>query len=240
VTEVTFSMARFKVFLSLLPLLVVEAKVRTSGRLIANPRMEKCKHRPKHYMDKRSGHYYFYSGKSYFTGYKASWLEARNLCREMCMDLISLETEEENRMVEKILTKYGVDSVWTSGRLCNFHGCNAPHLQPKHINGWFWSGSGVRIPPTNSTAPGWKTNPWSHTGFLSQFVDHLVPQPDNAEYLLQKSGVTIEACLAVHNDWYSDGVQWHDSACYRTKQFICEDSDKMVTSLKRHHPNAVI
>ena len=36
----------------------------------------------------------------------------------------------------------------------------------------------------------------SHTGYLSQFVSHDVPQPDNAEYLLQKSGVTVEACMA--------------------------------------------
>ena len=36
----------------------------------------------------------------------------------------------------------------------------------------------------------------SHTGYLSQFVSHAVPQPDNAEYLLQKSGVTVEACMA--------------------------------------------
>ena len=44
----------------------------------------------------------------------------------------------------------------------------APHLQPKNIHGWFWSGSGARIPATNVTAPGWKSNPWSHTGYLSQ------------------------------------------------------------------------
>ena len=36
----------------------------------------------------------------------------------------------------------------------------------------------------------------SHTGYLSQFVSHDVPQPDNAEYLLQRSGVTVEACMA--------------------------------------------
>ena len=72
----------------------------------------------------------------------------------------------------------------------------APHLQPKNIHGWFWSGSGARIPATNVTAPGWKSNPWSHTGYLSQFASHDVPQPNNAEYLLQRSGVTVEACLA--------------------------------------------
>lgn len=224
-----------------LPLLqLVSSRVRTSGRLLATPRVEKCKDRPKHYMDKRTSRYYFFSGKSHFGEYKASWLDARNICRSMCMDLVSVETPEENLMVERLMTKYSVDSIWTSGRLCNFHGCDAPHLQPKHINGWFWSGSGARIPPTNQTSEGWKENPWSHTGFLSQFASHLVPQPDNAEYLLQRSGVTVEACLAVQNNWYNDGIEWHDTACYRTKQFVCEDSDKMVTFLKRKHPNVVI
>jgi hypothetical protein len=39
-----------------------------------------------------------------------------------------------------------------------------------------------------------------------------VGQPDNAEYLLTKSQVTVEACLAVHNNWYDDGISWHDVA----------------------------
>ena len=79
------------------------AKVRTSGSRLAKPRLDKCESRPKHYYDKRSGHYYFFSGKSHFGSYAASWLDARNICREMCMDLISVETPEENRMVESIV-----------------------------------------------------------------------------------------------------------------------------------------
>jgi len=215
-------------------------RVRTSGRLLATPRVEKCEKRPKHYIDKRTGHYYFFSGKSHFGNYKASWLDARNICRSMCMDLISIETPEENLMVDRLMIKYNINSLWTSGRLCNFHGCSAPHLQPKHIHGWFWSGSGARMGPTNQTAPGWRENPWSKTGFLSQFASHLVPQPDNAEYLLQRTGVTVEACMAVQNNWFNDGVSWHDSACYRTKQFMCEDSDKMVNRVKNKHPNTVL
>ena len=27
-------------------------------------------------------------------------------------------------MVEDIISKYNSDGVWTSGRLCNFHGCD--------------------------------------------------------------------------------------------------------------------
>ena len=38
-----------------------------------------------------------------------------------------------------------------------------------------------------------------------------------------RSGLTVEglqefydeACLAVLNNKYNDGIQWHDSACYR-------------------------
>ena len=55
---------------------------------------------------------------------QTSWLDARNICRSMCMDLVSVETKEENTMVEDIMSKYDVDSIWTSGRLCNFHGCD--------------------------------------------------------------------------------------------------------------------
>ena len=55
---------------------------------------------------------------------QVGWLDARNICRHMCMDLVSVETPEENTMVENIVSKFGVDGVWTSGRLCNFHGCD--------------------------------------------------------------------------------------------------------------------
>ena len=57
----------------LLPLIpLVLTGVRTSGRLVATPSLEACKNRPKHYMDKRTGHYYFFSGKSKFGALKVS------------------------------------------------------------------------------------------------------------------------------------------------------------------------
>ena len=70
--------------------------------------------------------------------------------------------------------------IWTSGRLCNFKGFDREDLQPARVNGWFWSGSGVKMAPTNSTPPGWSYQPWSYTGHKSQFADKDVPQPDNA------------------------------------------------------------
>ena len=61
--------------------------------------------------------------------------------------------------------------IWTSGRKCNFNGCNRPDLQPPNVNGWFWSGSGAKIGPTTQRNSG----DWSHTGGFGQ------PQPDNRE-----------------------------------------------------------
>ncbi|XP_069165410.1 L-selectin-like, partial [Procambarus clarkii] len=51
---------------------------------------------------------------------------------------------------------------------------------------------------------------WSHTGGNGQ------PQPDNRE--------GHEDCLAVMNNFYNDGIKWHDIACYHDKPVICETS----------------
>ena len=67
-----------------------------------------------------------------------------------------------------------------------------------------------------------------------------VGQPDNAEYLLNPSGVTVEACLSINNDWYHDGIAWHDAACYHKKPFICEDSDNLMRRARNLSPNIVL
>ncbi len=65
----------------------------------------------------------------------------------------------------------GVKYIWTSGRKCDFDGCNRADLQPTIVNGWFWSGSEAKIPPTDQRALG----DWSNTGGDGR------PQPDNRE-----------------------------------------------------------
>ncbi|XP_037801890.1 C-type lectin domain family 4 member F-like [Penaeus monodon] len=50
---------------------------------------------------------------------------------------------------------------------------------------------------------------WSHTG------GNGYPQPDNRE-----DG--REFCLAVLNNFYNDGIRWHDVACYHEKPIVCE------------------
>ena len=78
-----------------------------------------------------------------------------------------------------------------------------------------------RIPPTNIPS---RLTFWSRTG------EGKKPQPDNhagvqagkLEDVKDTSGLTVEgyqefydeACLAVLNNKYNDGIQWHDVPCY--------------------------
>ena len=45
-----------------------------------------------------------------------------------------------------------------------------------------------------------------------------------------------EACLAVLNNFYADGVVWHDVACYHEKFFVCEDSDDLLDFARQSSP----
>lgn len=50
------------------------------------------------------GHNYFYSGHvPAHANQKVDWLDARNICREYCMDLVSMETQEENNMIFRLI-----------------------------------------------------------------------------------------------------------------------------------------
>lgn len=50
------------------------------------------------------GHNYFYSGHvPALAGRKVDWLDGRNICREYCMDLVSMETQEENNLIFKLI-----------------------------------------------------------------------------------------------------------------------------------------
>ena len=70
-----------------------------------------------------------------------------------------------------------VPYFWTSGRLCDFDGCDRPDFFPKNINGWFWSANQARLSPTNGSA----FHDWSGTGGFSP----PRPQPDNREQIQQ-------------------------------------------------------
>merc|ERR1719228_2029001 len=70
-----------------------------------------------------------------------------------------------------------------------------------------------------------------------------IPQPDNHEGIKEgpinadnSIGITIEglqefhdeACLAVLNNKYGDGIKWHDVACHFRSVIVCEDSDQLI------------
>lgn len=50
----------------------------------------------------------------------------------------------------KSLITDDVPYIWTSGRLCDFKGCeNRKDLEPKNVFGWFWSANREKLSPTN-------------------------------------------------------------------------------------------
>lgn len=99
--------------------------------------------------------------------------------------------------------------MWTSGRVCNATICEGTD--------WYWLGSGVKVSPDELSS--WNTPAWSQTGHFKR------PQPDNAEFSINK---TNESCLAVLNNLYKDKIKWHDIACYHKKGVICEDSPELL------------
>jgi hypothetical protein len=49
---------------------------------------------------------YFYSGnETEYADSKVNWLDARNICREYCMDLVSIETPSEDNMISEYIKK---------------------------------------------------------------------------------------------------------------------------------------
>jgi len=76
---------------------------------------------------------------------------------------------------------------------------------------WFWTGGTVNTGARSVSWPNGRTTTpslWSSTGGLGR------SQPDNRE--------GNERCLGVLNNFYKDGVKFHDVACYHKKPVICE------------------
>ena len=74
---------------------------------------------------------------------------------------------------------------------------------------YFWTGGQVRNGRI-SWPSGRRYNDvnWSNTGGLD------LPQPDNRE--------GDEVCLAVLNNFYGDGIRFHDMSCHHKKPVICQ------------------
>ncbi|XP_023329620.1 uncharacterized protein LOC111702233 isoform X2 [Eurytemora carolleeae] len=138
-----------------------------------------------------------------------------NYCRKFCMDSISIDSRPESDWVNTLLQREDIPYIWTGGRKCNFAGCDRPDLQPAIENGWYWASTGSRIPSPKKC----RYCDWSHTGGLK------TNQPDNRE---MKQGGKDEACIGILNNFYEDGVKWHDVECRHKKPVICQDSDELL------------
>jgi hypothetical protein len=174
------------------------------------------------------------NGNSTYTGVVYDFGKAVEHCSKRCMGLLSLETEAEWLFIRDKMEEIGVPFIWTSGHKCDNSvdpKCyTTPSLQPRIVKGWFWSGSGAKIPDTDSTPSGWKQNPWGKTGIFTRVNAQNnpdappVPQPDNAEEELGLLKKKEESCLALATNLWEPGTVWNDIACYHQKPWICEDN----------------
>ena len=67
---------------------------------------------------------------------------------------------------------------------------------------WVWE-------PTKRFITAKRYTNWSKKGGFG-----AVSQPDNY--------TTNEGCIAILNNWYNDGLKWHDLECQDKFPFVCE------------------
>ncbi|KAI8129838.1 hypothetical protein FF38_12725 [Lucilia cuprina] len=195
----------------------------SNGRVLDPPNPQLCAQRVIHEKTPDGKGYFFSWRDPALKGVEEDWLSARNYCRRRCMDSVSLETSLENEWIKQRVVGEKVKYIWTSGRQCDFKGCERPDLQPTNINGWFWTATLQKLAPTNERSQG----DWSPTGGIG------LPQPDNREY---KQNGAPENCLALLNQFYNDGVNWHDVACHHKKPFVCEENDALLKYVRYTNP----
>ncbi|XP_040576585.1 uncharacterized protein [Lepeophtheirus salmonis] len=119
--------------------------------------------------------------------------EADDYCRANAGRAISLDTTDKANYINNILAQNAQRYLWTGGRI-------------DHNAGVVTWPSGAR--------EGYQRGKrfWSYTGGASKTED--VPQPDNRD--------GNEVCIAILNNFYADGIRWHDVACHHRKPTICQ------------------
>ena len=64
--------------------------------------------------------------------------------------------------------------------------------------------------------------------------------PHNSMNKIIVQGGKSESCLAVLNNFYSDGVSWHDVACHHQKRIVCEDVEGHLQFARQTFPQLQI
>jgi hypothetical protein len=66
------------------------------------------------------------------------------------METVSFNEEKKFDFFKKYIEKNNITFFWSSGRLCDFAGCEGRwDLLPKIIKAWLWTGIQVQLDPTN-------------------------------------------------------------------------------------------
>merc|ERR1719350_611203 len=197
------------------PTLMAALVLPASAQIFRLPDANACEKRVIH--AERFGKRYHFSWLEAGPNTKWDWEGARNYCRKFCMDSIAINSVAESKWVKNLIRSEDIPYIWTGGRKCNFKGCDRKDLMPTIINGWFWAPTNKKIPAKNKC----RVCDWSRTGGARK------PQPDNREFNESRNGED-EACIAVLNDFYQDGIKWHDVACRHTKPIICQESKPLL------------
>ncbi|KAJ4436331.1 hypothetical protein ANN_18962 [Periplaneta americana] len=113
---------------------------------------------------------------------------------------------------------------WLDARnICRRHCMDAVSMETPQENEFIKQRiARAKIGPTTQRNSG----DWSHTGGFGQ------AQPDNREAAQGND----ESCLSILNNFYNDGIKWHDVACHHLKPFVCEDSDELLNFVRSRNP----
>jgi len=162
-----------------------------------------------------------------------NWFTARNYCRKRCMDLVAIESNTEQNGLGAVMKEDNIEEIWTSARLCDkeVDGCEQDRFRPYNIRGWFWASTLAPMGETNVFS-GRKFNGWSQTGKLGK------AQPDG---ILKPDGFGEEACAALLDNAFNDGLKWHDTKCNDRRHIICEDLPVgNINFVRQKNPDVVI
>jgi len=138
-------------------------------------------------------------------GYVATWKigcttfqqhEARAYCESMGMEPVSLDSPAKQDAFNRLIAQDAQRYFWTGGIVDHAN---------KVVN---WANSAAQPVPFSASAH------WSHTGGAG------LPQPDNRA--AGENPPHQETCLGILNNFYADGIKWHDVACHHKKPTVCE------------------
>jgi len=138
-------------------------------------------------------------------GYVATWKigcstfqqhEAKAYCESMGMEPVSLDSPAKQDNFNRLIAQDAQRYFWTGGVV-------------DHANEVVsWNNRNAKPIRFSESAH------WSHTGGAD------LPQPDNRA--AGENPPHPEVCLGILNNFYADGIKWHDVACHHKKPTVCE------------------